>query len=405
MKRLHFPDDAGSPSVTFSETRMPPSTSAETSATPPPSAATETRPGPPFNPIPRWTVVGLFLYASVFTLSYAKDFLVPIVLAFLLAMVFGPIRRFFDRRGIPSALTSLAIVVLLLAGFLILLSALAIPVSGWMERAPQIQRDVQSKLTEISGSFSGVLDAARRLTELTRSHSADVQQVEVRDTSLLANAALFAPAAMTQLLFTLILLLFLLASGDMFYEKLVNVLPTFGDKKRAMRIAHDIERKLSRYLLTITIINAALGVGVAILLWLVGMPSPIVFGVLAFLLNYVPYLGAFAGIVVAMSVALVSFDGPGWSIVVGALYLGLTSIEGQLITPYFVGRSLQLNTVVVFVAVSFWAWLWSAVGMLVAVPLLVAVNTFCEHIDGLKGLGKFLSERGSEKDVEEAVET
>jgi predicted PurR-regulated permease PerM len=347
--------------------------------------------------LPRWAVIGLFLYASVFTLSYAKDFLVPIVLAYLLAMVFGPIRRFFDRRGVPSALTSLVIVLVLLIGFLALLGALAVPVSGWMERAPQIQHDVQSKLSSISQTFSGVFDSARRLSELTKSHSAGVQQVEVNDTSYLANAALFAPAAMAQFVFTLILLLFLLASGDMFYEKLVNVLPTFGDKKRAMRIAHDIERKLSHYLLTITLINAGFGVAVAILLWAVGMPSTIVFGVLAFLLNYVPYLGALAGIVVAMSVALVSFDGPGWSLVVGAIYLGLATVEGQLITPYFVGRSLRLNTVVVFIAVSFWAWLWSAVGMLVAVPLLVAINTFCEHIDGLSGLGKFLSERYSEQ--------
>lgn len=347
---------------------------------------------------PRWAIIGLFLYGSVFTLSSAKEFLVPIVLAFLLAMVFGPIRRFFDRRGVSSTLTSLVIVAVLFFGFLALIGALAIPVSGWMERAPQIQKDVQSKLSGLSSTFSGIMDAATRLGELTRSHSADVQQVEVRDSSMIANAALFAPAAMAQFIFTLILLLFLLASGDMFYEKLVHVMPTFKDKKRALRIAHDIERKLSRYLLTITIINGGLGVAVALLLWAVGMPSPIIFGVLAFLLNYVPYLGAFAGILVAMSVALVSFDVPGWSLAVGVLYLGLTSIEGQLITPYFIGRSLRLNTVVVFIAVSFWAWLWSAVGMLVAVPLLVAVNTFCEHIDGLKGLGDFLSERHSEKE-------
>jgi predicted PurR-regulated permease PerM len=121
------------------------------------------------------------------------------------------------------------------------------------------------------------------------------------------------------------------------------------------------------------------------------------------LLNYIPYLGALAGIVVSMSVALVSFDGPGWSLVVGAIYLGLATVEGQLITPYFVGRSLRLNTVVVFIAVSFWAWIWSAVGMLVAVPLLVAINTFCEHIDGLSGLGKFLSERYSEQENEEGA--
>jgi predicted PurR-regulated permease PerM len=353
----------------------------------------------------RWAVTGLFFYGSVFTLSYAKDFLVPIVLAFLLAMVFGPIRRFFDRRGVPSALTSLVIVLALLFGFLALLSALAMPVSGWMARAPEIQRDVQSKLSGISSHFSRVMDAVSHLSEMTRSHSAGVQQVEVRDSSVLANVALIAPAAMTQFLFTLILLLFLLASGDMFYEKLVHVLPTLTDKKRAMRIAHDIERKLSRYLLTITIINAALGLAVALVLWAIGMPSAIVFGVLAFLFNYVPYLGPFAGIVVAISVAVVSFDVPAWSLVVGALYLGLTSIEGQLITPYFVGRSLRLNTVVVFVAVSFWAWLWSAVGMLVAVPLLVAVNTFCEHIDGLKGLGKFLSERHSESESNDPDDT
>ncbi|MEK1895410.1 MAG: AI-2E family transporter [Rhizobium sp.] len=371
-----------------------------------PAPATETP--PPANDVvakqlPRWALIGLFLYASVFTLSYAKDFLVPIVLAYLLAMVFGPIRRFFDRRGVPSALTSLVIVLVLLVGFLSLLGALAVPVSGWMERAPQIQHDIQSKLSSISQTFSGVFDAASRLSELTTSHSAGVQQVEVNDTSYIANAALFAPAAMAQFVFTLILLLFLLASGDMFYEKLVNVLPTFGDKKRAMRIAHDIERKLSRYLLTITLINAGFGVAVAVLLWAVGMPSPIVFGVLAFLLNYVPYLGALAGIVVSMSVALVSFDGLRWSVVVGAIYVGLATVEGQLITPYFVGRSLRLNTVVVFIAVSFWAWLWSAVGMLVAVPLLVAINTFCEHIDGLSGLGKFLSERYSEQEIEEGA--
>lgn len=354
---------------------------------------------------PRWALIGLFLYASVFTLNYAKDFLVPIVLAFLLSMVFAPIRRVFDRRGIPSSLTSIVIVFVLLGGLLMLVSALILPVSGWIERGPQIQRDVQSKLSGLSSTFSGVVDATSRLGELTKSHSEDVQQVEVRDSSFISSAALFAPAAITQFLFTLVLLLFLLASGDMFYEKLVHVMPTFKDKKRAMRIAHDIERKLSRYLLTITIINAGLGLAVAVLLWMVGMPSPIIFGVLAFLLNYVPYLGAFVGILVATGVALVSFDGPGWSLAVGVLYLALTSIEGQLITPYFVGRSLRLNTVVVFIAVSFWAWLWSAVGMLVAVPLLVAVNTFCEHIDCLKGLGDFLSERHSEKEEDGASAT
>jgi hypothetical protein len=228
----------------------------------------------------------------------------------------------------------------------------------------------------------------------------DVQQVEVHDNGILTSAALFAPAVLTQFMFTLILLLFILSSGDMFYEKLVHVLPTFKDKRQAMRIAHDIERKLSRYLLTITLINAALGTVVAVAMWLLGMPSPAVFGVMAFLLTYVPYLGAIAGIAVVSGIALLTFDSTGWVATVGGVYLLISSIEGQFVTPYFVGRSLRLNTVVVFIAVSFWAWLWSAVGLLVAVPLLVAINTFCQHIDALNGFGKFLSERHAEKETE-----
>jgi predicted PurR-regulated permease PerM len=135
-------------------------------------------------------------------------------------------------------------------------------------------------------------------------------------------------------------------------------------------------------------------VGVAF--WAMEMPSPFVFGVIAFLFNFVPYLGALAGIAVAMAVALVSFDWLGWPLLVGGAYLALTSIEGQFITPYFVGRNLRLNTVVVFLAVSFWAWLWSAIGMVVAVPLLTTLRTIAAHVDGMGGLADFLGERHSE---------
>jgi predicted PurR-regulated permease PerM len=215
---------------------------------------------------------------------------------------------------------------------------------------------------------------------------------------MMTSVATLAPGVIAQVIFTFVLLLFLLASGDMFYEKLVHVMPTFKDKKRAMAIAYSIERKLSRYLLTITAINFGLGVAVGFTMWLWGMPSPLVFGVMAFIFNFVPYLGAFAGIAIATAVAVISFHWIGWAPIMAANYLLLTTIEGQFITPYFVGRSLRVNTVVVFIAVSAWAFLWSAVGMIVAVPLLVAIKTFCEHIEGLNSLGDFLSERGAEKE-------
>ncbi|MBO9471434.1 AI-2E family transporter [Endozoicomonas sp. G2_2] len=351
--------------------------------------------------VPRWIGLALFVYASVAVLAQAKNFLVPVVLAFLLAMVFAPLRRFLGRRGIPSAVSSFVIVLMLLAGFFAVVAALAMPVSTWIENAPKIERQVQAKLRDLSASINGIYEANKSLQQAAAPEEpgkADVQQVEMAGDGVFTNAVLLAPSVMTQFLFTFVLLLFLLASGDMFYEKLVHVIPTLKDKRRAVRIVYGIERQLSRYLMTITLINAGLGICVGVAMWQLGMPSPLVFGVIAFVFNYIPYLGAIGGAFLAGAVALVAIDGVSWTFIVAAVYLGLTAIEGQFVTPYFVGRKLRVNTVMVFLAVSFWAWLWSAVGMIVAVPLLVTVKTFCDHIDVLHDLGDFLSERHAESE-------
>ena len=212
------------------------------------------------------------------------------------------------------------------------------------------------------------------------------------------------PAAAVQVVLVLVLLFFLLASGDMFYEKIVHVVPRFRDKRRAMRIAHGIERQLSRYLLTITLVNAGLGVAVGLAMWAFGMPDPLLFGVIAWLFNYVPYVGAIGGSVLVFVVGLLTFDGVWLALLPGLVYYALTALEGQFITPYFLGRSLKLNQVVVFVTIAFWAWLWSVVGMLIAVPVLVAIATVCKSIPALEPLADFLSARGVEQEDEESLE-
>ncbi|PZX14447.1 putative PurR-regulated permease PerM [Palleronia aestuarii] len=354
--------------------------------------------------IPRWAGIAIFIYATIYTLSYAKSFLVPVVLAFLLTLVFSPIRRVFDRRGIPSALTSALIVLGLLVVSTVILGTLAMPVAGWIDRAPMITEQIREQISEVSGALSGILEATKRLTELGAPGD-DVERVVTAEGGYATDLATLIPGIVAQIVFTLVLLFFLLASGDMFYEKLVHVIPRFRDKRRAMTAMRDIERRLSRYLFTITVINVSLGICVGLAMWWLGMPSPAIFGMIAFLFNYVPYLGALAGIVVATAVALVSFDGIFLGCAVGGAYLALTSIEGQLITPYFVGRSLRLNTVVVFLAVSFWAWLWSAVGMVVAVPLLAALRTVAAHVDGMGAIADFLGERHSEVQDESEADT
>ncbi|WP_423821684.1 AI-2E family transporter [Salinisphaera sp. SPP-AMP-43] len=349
----------------------------------------------------RWmqiAVIGLFVFAAIAVLSLAKDFLVPVVLAFLLSMVFGPVRRVFDRRGVPPVLSSIGIVLLLLTLLLGLVSALAVPASDWIDNAPRIERQVQHRIAEVSRSFNGLLQFNDKIEELTKSDAdRQVEKVEVKQRGLTATAMMLAPPIMAQFGFTLVLLLFLLASGDMFYEKLVHVLPTFRDKRRAVAIAFNIERKLSRYLLTITLINLGVGVAVGASMAVLGLPNALLIGLVAFLLNFIPYLGAFAGMVMVATIAAISFDWLGWTPIAAGIYLAINILEGQFATPYLVGRNLRLNTVVVFISVSFWAWLWSVVGMVVAVPLLVAVRTLCEHIDVLHNLGDFLSERHAEQ--------
>jgi predicted PurR-regulated permease PerM len=349
---------------------------------------------------PRWAVIGIFLLLFVGALAYARDFLMPVVLAILLQLVFSPVRRQLERWGLPSGLAATLIVGALVAGLAGGVAGLAVPASSWVDRAPAIGRELREKFEELRGVTEGVEEAAKQVDEITKGEDEPgVQRVRVEDEGNALSVAMSLPAVLAQVAFTLVLLFFLLASGDMFYEKIVAVLPTFRDKRRAIRIAYDIERKVSRYLFTISLINAVLGLAIGLAMWWLGMPNPALFGILGFLLNFIPYVGALLGVGTAVAVAVVSLETLEQAFIVGATYFALTSIEGQFITPYFVGRNLRLNTVVVFLSVTLFAWLWSVVGMLVATPLLVAIRTFCDHVPGLQNLGHFLSARGAELDV------
>lgn len=354
--------------------------------------------------VPRWAVIGIFLLLLIAGIAYARDFLMPVALGFLLALVFSPVRRFLERRRIPAEVSALVIVGSLVALLLSGLLLLAGPVQGWIADAPQIARELEWKTRSLFGGAQAVLEASETVEKVTTGGTdPEVQEVVVKEPGMFANLAWVAPAYLAQTVLTLVLLLFLLASGDMFYEKIVHVLPSFRDKRQAMRIAHDIERKLSQYLFTITAINAGLGVAVGIAMALLGMPNPLLFGVIAFAFNFVPYIGALAGIAIALVAGLLTFNEPGTALLPGLAYFALTAIEGQFVTPYFVGRRLEMNTVVIFLSITFWAWLWSAMGMLLAVPMLVTIRAFCEHIPQLVPVGKFLAARGSESEDNESV--
>lgn len=362
----------------------------------PPASRTE---GPTSRACYHWPSVGIFILLLGSVIVASRSFLMPVVLAFLLSLTFSPIRRGMSRLGIAPFVTAVTVIVFIIGLTGATIMGLSQPVQSYAKNAPQIMRDVEWKLRGLNSAMDNMAKASDEVEKLadggkstTRS---EPERVIVDKPSLLQNAVANTPVIIAQLVMTLALLFFMIASGDMFYEKIIQASPTFSDKRRALKIMFQIERKISRYFLTITLINACLGIAIGLVLYLAGMPNPAVFGVMAFVLNYIPFLGAVSGAAVTFAIGIVSLDTVGEAGLMASIYLGMNAVEGQLITPYAVGRSLRLNPVVVFLMVAFWGWAWSVIGMVIAVPMLITLRAFSEYVPTLRNLRIFLSDRAT----------
>lgn len=225
-----------------------------------------------------------------------------------------------------------------------------------VNEAPQIGSQIREKLSELRGPIDRLLRISRDIDEATDNvTAADTQRVVVQQPGIISRAAGNLLSAGTTVAITLMLTVFLLASGTLFYEKIVQSFGTLSDKKRALRIVYDVEREISRYLLTVAVINFCLGAAIGLGLWAIGMPMPFVWGAAAALLNFLPYIGAAMTIIGVSAVSLVSFETLTMAAIPPALVLMCNITEGQIVTPVTVGRRLELNAVAVFIAVAFWS--------------------------------------------------
>ena len=344
---------------------------------------------------PAVAVKGLFILALFYTFYFARSFLLPIVLAVLLSLILYPAVRALKRIAIPEP-AGAAIVVLSLAGLLgTALYQLFEPASEWIGKMPRITEQIERKLWPVRKSMDEMSRAAKKVEALTNVDGQTQRQPQIvsvsSEPSLMSRIITGAQNMLISAGATLVLLLFLLASGDLFMRKLVRVLPTLTDKKKAVAVARTIQSAMAQYLFTITCINLALGCATAVLMHLLGMPNPLLWGVMVALFNFVPYIGAAVSGIVLTVVAFVTFSDLQDIMLVPLLYFSLETIEGQFITPYLTGRSLTLNPVMVFVSMLLWAWLWGVLGALMAVPILMTLKIFCDHIESLRAVGEFVS--------------
>jgi predicted PurR-regulated permease PerM len=347
---------------------------------------------------PAVAVTGLFVLASFYTLYFCRSLLLPLVLAGLLSLLLSPAVRGLKRLRIPEPLGAGLVLLAVLgsAGFGVY--QLSGPAADWIQRAPQSLRAAEVKLRDLRRSVQRLGRATEQVERLAEVSSNPGQRppavsVAVQSTPTLRER-LFSQATdlITDAVVMLILLYFLLASGDLFLRKLIRVLPRLEDRRRAVDIARQVERDISSYLATVTMINLGLGAAVAMCFALIGVPNPLLWGAMVTFTNFVPYLGPAVNYGTFILIGLLTFDTVPRMLAPAGLFLVLNVLEAYLITPMVLGKRLTLNPVMLFVGLTFWSWLWGIVGAVLAVPILVVFKIFCDHLEPLAPIGEFLGD-------------
>ncbi|MBZ9677840.1 AI-2E family transporter [Mesorhizobium sp. ES1-1] len=340
----------------------------------------------------RSMLVGIFIFLATGALYFGRAFFMPVILAFLLTLTLTPIVRFLRKRGIPEFVSATMLVLLSIFIFATAGYLLSGPIIDLMNNTTSIGQQLTERLAQFKRPLARIMDLSHQVEALTETaQEPGVQKVAVAPSGILSTAAGNLLEAGTSITIVFVLSLFLLASGTLFYEKIIQSFASLSQKKRALRVVYDVEREISHYLLTVAIINTGLGTVIGLGLWALGMPNPLVWGAAAAMLNFLPYVGALITLVLVAVIALISFDTITYALLAPAFVLLCDIIEGQFVTPMVVGRRLEINAVAIFIAIAFWSWLWGFVGALMAVPLLVVIKVFCDHFDGLSHVGNFLA--------------
>ena len=331
---------------------------------------------------------GIFTLLFFYALYILGEVVVPIIVAFMLSMALHPAMDFLARFHIPKFAAGLAIV-LMGAGFLFgsayLLSG---PTSAWIAKVPESLTHLQVRLAGLIKVTDKIQKAGQQVEKI----NADTKTPEVAVKGPPLSNFLFSGtrAVITGLLTTAVLLFFLLISGDLFLRRLIEILPTMSNKRQAVTIANEIQRTVSGYLATITLMNLAVGVLTGVAAYFCGLSDPIMWGTVAFLLNFAPYIGPLVGIGIFVLAGLLTFDSLWHAFLPAGLYVAIHIAEGEAIAPMLLARRFTLNPVLVIISLIFWYWMWGVAGAILAVPMLATLKLVCDRIEPLMALGHFL---------------
>jgi predicted PurR-regulated permease PerM len=329
---------------------------------------------------------GLFVLGLLTAAYVASEIVLPLVFALILKLLLQPALRILERLYVPRMLAALLLILALFGTIVGLGTAISGPAGSWAAKLPEGIPRLQERLSFMREPIDTLQRFLQQVEDFGGTGAVASAPSSTLLTKLFTGTRNFASGLFTTVLF----LFFLLVSGDVFLHRLVEILPRFSSKRQVVDISQQIESDISAYLITITIMNAAVGIAMALVMWLTGVGDPILWGTVAFLLNYVPILGTALGVLIFLLAGLLTIDTLWLALLPAGLYVALHLIEGETITPMLLARRFTLNPVLVIISLVFWFWMWGIPGAILSVPMLAVTKIICDRVRPLAAFGHFL---------------
>ncbi|MBJ7499100.1 MAG: AI-2E family transporter [Sphingopyxis sp.] len=337
-----------------------------------------------------------FCLGLPFALQAGAEFFLPLTAAIVIAIALVPLLEWLERRGLPSALAAFLALATFLAIINAALAIIVVPATGWFARIPESIPRIQSNLAPLIDFYSTLQRFVdRTLMSVASGTEATAQAVAATaPTSVVDYFISSAPSAAIQLFFAVLVIFFFLAGWTRLRKGTIRRRGSFDGAMQTARVIQNVVDATADYLATITMINAILGLTVSLLLWALGMPSPFMWGGIVSICNFVPYLGPIVAAVLLGLGGLMTFDAVGLALLPALIFIGVHLVEANLITPLVLGKRLTINPLLILVSLSFWGWVWGTPGALLAVPLLLILQTVLAST-GTPDLAGFLFEHGT----------
>jgi len=336
--------------------------------------------------------VGLLAIAIGFVLYLARVVFIPLTFALMLSFVIRPLVNALGRLRVPRAIGAAVVVLGLLAIGGVVSAELATPAADWIARSPKVLKTLESKVRPWRRSANDVTKLAKQVERIAQVEQRRApQEVTIEKPGILSTALDTVWAVVAGALVAVFALYFTLLTGDVLLGRIIAWVPDLSSQRRTTDVLDAIQRGMSRYLGTVLTINLTVGIAVGAGMYFFGMPNPFLWGAVAMLVNFVPYVGPFFGILTVSAVSIVSFSDTTSMLMPPLFYLALTSVEGNVVTPLILGRTCELDPLVIFVWLLFWGWLWGVPGAIVAVPLLMLIKLTCDKSLFLKPVASLVS--------------